>query len=154
MGATVTISPTDQLTGRRRHYEVAIDGVKRGEVRLEHYFPPATRTYDDGDVAIWAGRDVAFGSLTGSWRQIELPEPLLDVYRLRAGWLAVAEISVYLLNQDLEVVIRRIHHEVLMSSSWSAGQLVVHDFAGRVLQLDIDQDELSAGDFIPRRPAS
>ncbi|HEV7922693.1 MAG TPA: hypothetical protein VGR02_18060 [Thermoanaerobaculia bacterium] len=142
------LSPTEELTGQRRHYDITIDGVARGQVLLEHYFKPTTGIYGE-EVAVWAGRDVAIGSLReGPFRQIALPEPLLAVYRLRAGWLVVAEISVYLLDEALTVVLRRIHNEVLMSSSWSDSQLLVRDFAGRVLRLDVDESALSAGDFL------
>lgn len=145
----LTISPTDKVTDARRHYDITIDGASRGQARLEHYFVPAVGVYGN-EVAIWAGRDAAFGSLAdGPFRQIVLPEPLEAVYRLRAGWLAAAEISVYLLNDGLEVVLQRIHNEVLISSWWSDGVLTVRDFAGRRLRLEIDEVALAASEFIP-----
>jgi hypothetical protein len=129
-------------------YEISIDGVRCASVRLQKYFPPALGVYPDGRCAIWGGVDIAVAAtLAGPFVHATLPEPVHAIYRLSNGWIIVAEISVYVLDDVLEIVQRRIHNEVIVRSFWDGASLIVGDFAGEFFCLAVNEAALEAGDF-------
>lgn len=144
----ITVTSVSEGAGDRMNYELAVDGVKRATLSLQKYFQPTIGIYRDGRLAVWGGSDVAVGSLQAApFIQVSLPEPVYAMYRAGHGWIAVAEISVYVLNESLIIVQRRIHKEVIVKSYWAGTALVIEDFAGETLRAAVDGDALDISDF-------
>lgn len=144
----ITITLISEGTGDRVNYDLAVDGVKSATLSLQKYFQPTIGLYQDGRWAVWAGSDVAVGWLqAGPFISVSLPEPVHAIYRTGYGWIAVAEISVYVLNESLIIVQRRIHKEVIVKSYWAGSTLVIEDFAGETLRARVDDDAPHISDF-------
>lgn len=131
--------------------DVFVSGQPRGTIRLGPYYSPSLGMYAAGELALWAGTGAALWRGGTEWREVKFDEPIRAVYRLRAGWCVVSELGVSSLDAEGRLIRRSMHDEVIISSWWEQGLLVLQDFQDVTLAIVVDEDTLVLGE-IRRQP--
>lgn len=133
-------------------FDVFIDGMHHGAIKLGLYYLPSIGVYRAGEIGVWAGNRAAVKtSVAADWMTIALDEPIHAMYRLRRGWCVVAELSVVTLDDGGAVVSRRSHREVIVGSRWEGDVLFLNDFEGNALTVNVDADTLRLDELSVRR---
>ena len=144
----VSIIDSGVEEGERRLYRILVDGHARGPIRLQRFFVPSIGVYDEGRFAAWCGTSFILSSIEDRpHRSVDCPEPIYAVYRVRHGWCVIGELSVFMLDEGLTIVARRMHDEIITASSWSKGELELSDFYEVRLRLSVDEDTMTLGEF-------
>jgi hypothetical protein len=121
-----------------RVFDLQIDGLPRGEIRLLKYYQPGIAV-SATQAAIWGGNKLYFASLgEPGFRHYDQDDTLLAVYPLGHQWCLVREISVTIFDPTTgRETARYDHDEIILRYSWSGQRLILEDLQGRSIILSL-----------------
>jgi hypothetical protein len=121
-----------------RTFSIRVDGVMRGSFNLLDSYAPGLSIVPPR-VIVWGGRKFFALNLEGQdFGEFASEDELHAVYDLGGLLCLVGETSVALFDLDARNQVARYeHHEVILAHFWGGDSLVIEDFQGNRLSVEV-----------------